>query len=54
MAAKDEKYAHSMARMNIFSMICIFRQSTEIVTINSEENFMYLLSVDPPIDALFD
>jgi hypothetical protein len=53
-AVKDEKYDQSMARMNVFSMSWIFRQRTELVTINCEENFMYLLSVDPPFDALFD
>jgi hypothetical protein len=53
-AVKDKRYDQSMARMNVFSMSWIFRQRTELVTINSEENLVYLLSVDPPFDALFD
>jgi hypothetical protein len=51
---KDEKYDQSMARTNVISMSWIFRQRTNLVTINSEENMMYLLSVDPPFDAMFD
>jgi hypothetical protein len=53
---KDEMYDQSMARMKVFSMSWTFKQRTKLVTINSEENLMYLhvLSVDPPFDALFD
>jgi hypothetical protein len=43
-----------MDRMNVFSMSWILRQLTELVIINSEDNLMFIHSVDPRFDALFD
>jgi len=39
-AVKDENYDQSMGRMNVFSISWIFRQRTELVTINYEENLV--------------